>query len=95
VDRWHRWVIIGFIVFSTVVFVAVGRPVRMLILAGALNGLILPIALAIMLWAACRRRVVGDYRHPLWMTCAGLVVVATMSYLGAVTLWTEFPRLLQ
>ena len=46
VDRWHQWVIIGFIVFSTVVFVAVGRSVRILILAGALNGLILPILLA-------------------------------------------------
>ena len=93
VERRHRWVIIGFVVFSTAVFVVVGRPVKMLILAGALNGLILPIALAIMLLAVFRRRVVGDYRHPVWMTVAGIVVVAVMSCLGAVTLWTEIPKL--
>ena len=93
VERWHRWVIIGFVVFSTAVFVVVGRPVKMLILAGALNGLILPIALAIMLLAVFHRRVVGDYRHPVWMTVAGIVVVAVMSCLGAVTLWTEIPKL--
>jgi Mn2+/Fe2+ NRAMP family transporter len=95
VDRRHQWVIIGFIVFSTAIFVAVGRPVRILILAGALNGLILPVALAIMLWAASLRRVVGDYHHPFWMTMAGAVVVAIMSYLGAITLWKEVPQLLQ
>lgn len=94
VDRHHQWVMIGFIVFSTVVFVTVGRPVNVLILAGALNGLILPIALSIMLCAASRRRIVGDYHHPLWMTVAGILVVATTSYLGVVTLWKEIPRLL-
>lgn len=93
IDRGHRWVIIGFIVTSTVIFAIVGRPVKVLILAGALNGLILPIALAIMLWAASLQRVVGQYRHPRWMTVAGIFVVAVMSYLGASTLWTEFQKL--
>lgn len=95
IDRWHRWVTIAFIVFSTVTFVSVGRPVNVLILAGAINGLILPIALSIMLWAAYRRRIVGTYRHPWWMTAAGIVVVGTTTYLGVVTLWSEIPKLLR
>jgi Mn2+/Fe2+ NRAMP family transporter len=95
IDRWHRWLTIGFIVFSTVTFVIVGRPVNVLILAGAINGLILPIALSIMLLAAHRRRIVGEYRHPWWMTAAGILVVGTTSYLGAITLWNEIPKLLQ
>ena len=95
IDRWHRWVTIGFIVFSTVTFEFVGRPINVLILAGAINGLILPIALSIMLLAAHRRRIVGEYHHPWWMTAAGILVVGTTSYLGAVTLWNEIPKLLQ
>lgn len=85
-DR-SRWFIIGFIVFSTMVFLAVGQPVKILIMAGAINGLILPIALAIILIAAHRPKLVGSYRHPLWMTvCGGLVVVA-MSVLVSVSFY--------
>lgn len=95
IERRQNWVVAGFIVASTVVFLAVGRPVRLLILAGAVNGLILPVALGIMLLAAYRRNIVGDYRHPLWMTIAGMVVVAVMTAMGGYTLCTELPRLFQ
>jgi Mn2+/Fe2+ NRAMP family transporter len=44
-DRFHRWIIVLFILISTVVFVLIGRPVKTLILAGTLNGLILPLSL--------------------------------------------------
>jgi Mn2+/Fe2+ NRAMP family transporter len=93
IERRQQAVIIAFVVISTAVFVSVGRPVKILILAGALNGLILPIALAIMLLAVSRERIVGSYRHPLWMTLFGSVVAVVMSILGGVTLWTEIPRL--
>ena len=36
---------------------------QVLILVGALNGLILPLALAVMLVAVHRRNIVGDYRR--------------------------------
>ena len=52
-DR-SRWFIIGFIIFSTTIFLGAGEPVRILIFAGAVNGLILPIALTIILVAAQR-----------------------------------------
>lgn len=93
IDRRQNWIVAGFILVSTAVFLAVGRPVRLLILAGAVNGLILPFALAIMLLAVYRRKIVGTYRHPLWMTMAGGVVVVVMTAMGGFTLFTELPRL--
>jgi len=92
-ERNHRWLIIGFILMSTLVFIAIGRPVKVLILAGALNGLILPIALATMLVAAYRTKIIGGYRHPLWLTIYGGLVVLVMTYMGGHTLVTELPRL--
>jgi Mn2+/Fe2+ NRAMP family transporter len=93
IDRSHDQVVAGFILLSTAIFLVVGRPVRLLILAGAVNGLILPIALAIMLLAVYRRTIVGTYRHPLWMTIAGGAVVVVMTAMGGFTLFTELPRL--
>jgi Mn2+/Fe2+ NRAMP family transporter len=87
-DRRWRELIIVFITISTVVFAVVGRPVRTLILVGALNGLILPISLGVMLIAANRRSIVGDYRHPPWLTIAGWIVAAAMAAMGGWTLVT-------
>lgn len=93
VDRNPRVAIIGFILLSTLIFLTIGRPVRMLILAGAVNGMILPLALGVMLVAAHRRSVVGDYRHPRWLTAAGTLTALLMGALGAWTLLRELPRL--
>ncbi|GAB6935620.1 divalent metal cation transporter [Calditerricola yamamurae] len=94
-DRHHQWVIIAFILISTLVFIAVGRPVKVLILVGALNGLILPLALSVILIAAYQKRIVGTYRHPVWLAVFGGVVVIAMAYLGVKTLTIELPKLLQ
>jgi len=93
VDRYPRVAIIGFILASTVIFLAVGRPVRLLILAGAFNGMILPIALSVMLVAAHRPAVVGNYRHPRWLTAVGALTALLMAALGGYTLIRELPRL--
>lgn len=91
--RW-REVVIGFIGVSTVVFAIVGRPVKTLILVGALNGLILPISLGVMLVAARRRSIVGDYRHPVWLSAAGWIVAVAMAAMGAWTMVTQLRTLL-
>ncbi len=91
---WNRYpsrVIIAFIAVSTAIFVLVGRPVTVLILVGTLNGLILPVALGVMLLAAHRRRIVGDYHHPRWLTAAGVVVAASMAALGGHAIVTQAP----
>lgn len=73
-----RFFIIGFIVVSTTVFLLVGKPVLILILAGTFNGFILPVGLALVLLASRNRNLMGDYRHPLWLTVSGWLVVAVM-----------------
>lgn len=93
VERRQAAVIVTFITVSTLVFIAVGRPVRTLILVGALNGLILPISLGVMLVAANRRRTVGEYRHPRLLTASGVVVVTVMAAMGVRALMVEIPKL--
>lgn len=54
IEKNKNYWIIGFIIFSTGVFALVGEPVHLLLLAGAVNGLILPLTLAPILFAAHR-----------------------------------------
>jgi Mn2+/Fe2+ NRAMP family transporter len=93
IERNQKWIIIGFIIFSTLVFALVGKPVKILLLVGAVNGLILPLALIPMLIAAYKKSIVGDYKHPVWMAIFGGVVAFLMSGLGAYTLFTSIPKL--
>lgn len=93
IDKYYKWIIIGFIVLSTMVFVLVGQPVKVLLLAGALNGLILPISLGSILIGAHNKKVVGEYKHPKWMTAFGGVVVVIMAGLGIYTLINQLPSL--
>ena len=80
--RYERACISVFILLSTGVFVLVGKPAQLLVFAGAINGLILPIALGIVLVAATNRRLMRGYRHPRWMLAAGWVVVVIMGGLS-------------
>ena len=78
-----RPIIIAFILLSTVIFLVVGQPVKVLVMAGAVNGLILPIALSLILIAAYKKNIAGNYKHPYWLSVAGWLVVMAMSYMGA------------
>lgn len=86
IEAKQRAAIIAFIVIATVAFLLVGRPVKTLILAGALNGMILPLALGAILLAAHRIDIVKEYRHPRWMTVFGAIVVAVMSAMSIYTI---------
>lgn len=93
IEKNSRSIISVFIIFSTVVFIFIGNPVNLLIIAGAVNGLILPIALALILFAATKQKIVGDYRHPMWLHIAGWLVVMAMTWMGVVTIknsWANF-----
>lgn len=84
VARWERWVVCGFIVISTAVFlIAATTPVKLLIFAGAFNGLILPFGLGILLWIAARRRdLMGGYKYPVWLIVIGGIAWVATIYLG-------------
>jgi Mn2+/Fe2+ NRAMP family transporter len=93
VEKYEKWFIVAFIAISTLIFVLIGKPVTLLVLAGSLNGLILPIALGVMLIAAYKTKIVGDYKHPLWMTFFGVIIVVAMAYMGITTLIKGIPEL--
>jgi Mn2+/Fe2+ NRAMP family transporter len=79
----EKWFIVAFIAFSTLVMVILGGAKKMVILAGAVNGLILPISLACILLACRKKSVVGeDYKHPVWLQVLGWVVVVFAAYLA-------------
>ena len=68
-----------FVLVSLAVFIAIGQPVKILVTVGALNGLILPIALLLIIAASYNKNIVGEYRHPLWLKIFGwMVMVATL-----------------
>lgn len=92
-QKYERLCISLFIVFTTVVFVAVGKPRELLVMAGAVNGLILPVALSIMLIAATRKRIMNGYKHPWWMQLAGWTVVVVMGWMGGVAVQETISKL--
>ena len=78
----EKWFVVGFITFSTGMMVILGGAATLLIIAGAVNGLILPISLGTMLAASKSKKIVGDYKHPTWLFVLGLVVVVISGYVG-------------
>lgn len=89
----QRWVI-AFIVCSTLIYCLVGKPVQVLVVAGALNALVLPLALGCVLWAAHQQRIVGSqYQHPRWMLVFGVVAMlatvvgVAMSFQSLLQFW--------
>ncbi|CAN5367529.1 divalent metal cation transporter [soil metagenome] len=81
---------IGFIAFSTLVFFIVGQPVKVLVLAGTINGFILPVGLSLILIASRKAKIIGDYRHPLWLQITGWLVVLIMLGFSIQTLINYF-----
>jgi Mn2+/Fe2+ NRAMP family transporter len=83
-ERHRSALVVGFIVASTVVFLAAGAaPVPLLIFAGAFNGLILPVGVAVLLWAAWRRRdLLGGYAYPRGLATIGTAAWVLTVYLG-------------
>ncbi|MCC0694257.1 NRAMP family divalent metal transporter [Clostridioides sp. ES-S-0048-02] len=86
IEKNEKYFIIAFIAISTLIMAFIGKPATLLILAGALNGLILPITLGIMLIASKRKDIVGDYKHPTWLLIFGLIVVLISAYAGITSL---------
>lgn len=82
IEKNEKWITIGFIIVSTIVMAIVGQPATLLVLAGALNGLILPLTLGICLVASQKKKIMGeDYKHPKWLFVVGIIVVVLAAYL--------------
>jgi Mn2+/Fe2+ NRAMP family transporter len=85
-EQFQRQIIVGFILFSTIIFIIVGKPVKLLLFAGMANGIVLPIALALMLLATHRPVLMKGYRHADWLRVTGWLVVGLLAYMSVRTL---------
>jgi Mn2+/Fe2+ NRAMP family transporter len=79
-----------FIIASTIVFVITGNPVNLLIKAGAINGIILPVALSVILIAATKSSLMNQYKHPFWLQVFGWLVVLVMGWMSFKTIQQLF-----
>lgn len=93
----RNYLVAGFIVISIGLFLALGKtPTTVLILAGAVNGLILPVGVGVIIWVAWRRAhdLLGGYRYPRWLLLVGAaawlisVWLAWESLSGIQDLWS-------
>ena len=83
----ENWWIIGFIAVSTLIMAILGGAAKLLVLAGAVNGLILPISLGVCRVASKNKKIMGkDYKHPTWLLILGIIVVLVSAYVGITSL---------
>lgn len=95
VEKNENWFVIGFIILSTAVMCVMGAaPATLLVLAGAINGLILPITLLVCLIAAKSKKIMGEsYKHNTVLLILGFVVVIISGYLGVTTFVSKIATL--
>jgi len=86
-ERAQSLMIVGFIILTLAVTIllkfAGWQPTPLLIAAGTLNGALMPMILGVILLAAYRRSLVGEYRHPWWAGAFGLlawIITLFMAY---------------
>lgn len=86
IEKNENWWIIGFIAVSTLIMLILGNPAVLLVLAGAFNGLILPVTLGICLVASQKKSIMGEnYKHPMLLLVLGILVVVLSAYMGVTT----------
>jgi Mn2+/Fe2+ NRAMP family transporter len=83
-DRTRTLLVVGFIAVTTLAFLLIGAaPTTLLVFAGAFNGLLLPIGIAVLLWVATRRAdLLNGYRYPRWLLVIGWLAWLLTLYLA-------------
>ncbi len=85
-EKNEKPMLIAFVLVALAVFLIVGKPVKILVVVGALNGFILPIALTLVLLGSMNKKIVGDYKHPIWLKWFGILVILATLYLSIATI---------
>ncbi len=82
--RTRNLLTLAFILVCTVAYVVLNQaPQKLLIFAGAFNGLILPIGFGVVLWVAWRRRdLLRGYKYPVWLWSIGAITWLLTLWLG-------------
>ena len=89
-DQFEKHMLVGFVIIALSIFLVVGKPVKTLVVVGALNGFILPIALALILFASSNKKIIGEYKHPLWLKLFGIAVIIATLYMSVKTIFPQF-----
>ena len=82
----ERKCITAFIVLSTCIFIFLGKPKELLLMAGLVNGFILPFALSIMLIAGRKLPILKQFKYPIWIEAMGWMVVVMMGTMSVLAL---------
>ncbi|MBS1919655.1 MAG: divalent metal cation transporter [Bacteroidetes bacterium] len=80
----------AFIIIATIAFIFIGNPVKQLVVAGAINGIILPIALIIIMIVSAKSSMMKTYQHPAWLRVFGWMVVVVLSWMSYKTFYQLF-----
>ncbi|OLQ95505.1 hypothetical protein BIY21_20730 [Vibrio ponticus] len=70
---------VAFILVTSLGTVTMNMPILLLMLAGLVNSIILPIVLGMVLAATRRKDIIGDYKHPVYLTAIGAIIVVVMA----------------
>ncbi|GAB2661242.1 NRAMP family divalent metal transporter [Vibrio panuliri] len=70
---------VGFILVTSLGTVTMNMPILLLMLAGLVNSIILPIVLGMVLAATRRKDIIGEYKHPVYLTVIGAIIVVVMA----------------
>ncbi|NEK58633.1 divalent metal cation transporter [Geodermatophilus sabuli] len=83
-DRTRTLLVVAFIAVTTLAYLLIGAaPTTLLVFAGAFNGLLLPIGIAVLLYVATRRAdLLGGYRYPRWLLAVGWIAWLLTLYLA-------------
>lgn len=89
-----NYFIIAFIVLATLLFAFFGKPVKVLIFAGAFNGFILAFSLGIMLLATTQSRIMKTYKHSKILFVLGALVALLLFIFGSMTMFEELKKVI-
>jgi Mn2+/Fe2+ NRAMP family transporter len=83
-DRARTLLVVGFIAVTSLAYLLIGAaPITLLVFAGAFNGLLLPIGIAVLLYVATRRAdLLHGYRYPRWLLVVGWAAWLLTLYLA-------------
>lgn len=83
-ERQRNYATVAFLLFSLVCYLIITTPpAAMLVFVGGLNGLVLPIGLSIMIYAAWTRPdLMRGYHYPRWLLILGTAVCALTWYMA-------------
>jgi Mn2+/Fe2+ NRAMP family transporter len=85
-----RFTIIMFMLFSTGIFIGLGSPTKLLVMAGTFNGLVLPVALLCVLWSIFTNPQLPLLKKPLWLLVIGWVIAFLLLFSGLFGVWSFF-----